>query len=41
LLTEEPAVAPAAATAADLRRLIGCVLIHHDQRGTNVVLRHP
>ena len=24
-----------------MRRLIDCVLIHHDQRGTNVLLRHP
>lgn len=24
-----------------MRRLVDCVLIHHDQRGTNVLLRHP
>jgi anti-sigma regulatory factor (Ser/Thr protein kinase) len=24
-----------------MRRLIDCVLIHHDHRGTNVLLRHP
>lgn len=24
-----------------MRRLIDCVLIHHDPRGTNVLLRHP
>ena len=24
-----------------MRRLIDCVLIHHDDRGTNVLLRHP
>ena len=24
-----------------MRRLIDCVLIHHDHRGTNVMLRHP
>jgi len=24
-----------------MRRFIDCVLIHHDHRGTNVLLRHP
>ena len=24
-----------------MRRLIDCVLIQHDSRGTNVLLRHP
>ena len=24
-----------------MRRLVDCVLIHHDHRGTNVLLRHP
>ena len=24
-----------------MRRLVDCVLIHHDQRGTTVLLRHP
>ena len=24
-----------------MRRLIDCVLIQHDHRGTNVLLRHP
>ena len=24
-----------------MRRLIDCVLIHHDHRGTIVLLRHP